>query len=284
VIKLKERALATSGATFAPWTASSLDVGPSGWPSRGLVRARMEWENPACGAVWPRKPGRVSRPRRVPRRRHGQPRHRRQYARASPTLVPRRTWGTTSPPRSRSTRNVDFFRAPCSGLGALPSAAAAACLLEAHRARGCLAVPALRRPAFPGGMKQKLGCACVPDPCPGTLLILDEPTTGVDPLSRPSILGPDSPAVAAIHTDHDPCWWQTRSMDEGRSASMSCGDGRRPRAQQRHPRRGTAPAHRRQHSGEAVFIALLPEASAGSTIPSGATAAAGDGQLAHRGH
>jgi ribosome-dependent ATPase len=40
-----------------------------------------------------------------------------------------------------------------------------------------------RRASSPGGMKQKLGlcCALIHDP---DLLILDEPTTGVDPLAR----------------------------------------------------------------------------------------------------
>ncbi len=52
--------------------------------------------------------------------------------------------------------------------------------------------PFLDRPAgkLSGGMKQKLGlcCALIHDP---DFLILDEPTTGVDPLSRRPVLGPD---------------------------------------------------------------------------------------------
>ena len=46
-----------------------------------------------------------------------------------------------------------------------------------------------------GGMKQKLGlcCALIHDP---DLLILDEPTTGVDPLAR-AVLGPDRASAAS---------------------------------------------------------------------------------------
>ena len=58
-------------------------------------------------------------------------------------------------------------------------------------------VPFADRPAgkLSGGMKQKLGlcCALIHDP---ELLILDEPTTGVDPLSRRQFLGAYSIASA----------------------------------------------------------------------------------------
>ena len=76
--------------------------------------------------------------------------------------------------------NVDFF-------GRLFGAAAGGAA-RAHRT-SCCARPGLRpSPTAPagklsGGMKQKLAlcCALIHDP---DLLILDEPTTGVDPLSR----------------------------------------------------------------------------------------------------
>ncbi|SDC96238.1 ribosome-associated ATPase/putative transporter RbbA [Paraburkholderia lycopersici] len=75
--------------------------------------------------------------------------------------------------------NVDFF-GRLFGLPARERAARVARLLEATGL-----APFRERPAgkLSGGMKQKLGlcCALVHDP---DLLILDEPTTGVDPLSR----------------------------------------------------------------------------------------------------
>jgi ribosome-dependent ATPase len=75
--------------------------------------------------------------------------------------------------------NVDFF-ARLFGQGARERKARIGELL----ARTALA-PFADRPArkLSGGMKQKLGlcCALIHDP---DLLILDEPTTGVDPLSR----------------------------------------------------------------------------------------------------
>ena len=75
--------------------------------------------------------------------------------------------------------NIEFF-ASLFGLGGAETAARSARLLAAT---GLAPFP--NRPAgkLSGGMKQKLGlcCALVHDP---DLLILDEPTTGVDPLSR----------------------------------------------------------------------------------------------------
>lgn len=75
--------------------------------------------------------------------------------------------------------NIDFF-AGLFGLNATQTAQRRARLLQATGL-----APFSDRPAgkLSGGMKQKLGlcCALVHDP---DLLILDEPTTGVDPLSR----------------------------------------------------------------------------------------------------
>ena len=76
--------------------------------------------------------------------------------------------------------NVDFF-GRLFGHGMLPSATAASTSCCASTGLA----PFADRPAgkLSGGMKQKLGlcCALIHDP---DLLILDEPTTGVDPLSR----------------------------------------------------------------------------------------------------
>jgi ribosome-dependent ATPase len=75
--------------------------------------------------------------------------------------------------------NVDFF-ARLFGLPPALRAARGAALLEAT---GLAPFPDRRARDLSGGMKQKLGlcCALVHEP---ELLILDEPTTGVDPLSR----------------------------------------------------------------------------------------------------
>jgi ribosome-dependent ATPase len=98
-------------------------------------------------------------------------------ARASPTC--RRAWAAISTRHSRCSR-TSIFSAACSGCHARRTS-------PPHRrvARGDRSRPFADRPAgkLSGGMKQKLGlcCALIHDP---DLLVLDEPTTGVDPLSR----------------------------------------------------------------------------------------------------
>ena len=75
--------------------------------------------------------------------------------------------------------NVDFF----GRLFGLSSVDRAARIAELLAATGLAPFPDRRERDLSGGMKQKLGlcCALIHDP---DLLILDEPTTGVDPLSR----------------------------------------------------------------------------------------------------
>lgn len=116
--------------------------------------------------------------------------------------------------------------------------------------------PFLARPAgkLSGGMKQKLGlcCALIHDP---DLLILDEPTTGVDPLSRAQFwdliarIRIERPAMSvlvatAYMEEADRFDWLV-AMDSGRILAT-----------------GT-PAELRQQGGsnilEEAFIALLPE-------------------------
>ncbi|MCY1337029.1 Ribosome-associated ATPase [compost metagenome] len=116
--------------------------------------------------------------------------------------------------------------------------------------------PFAERPAgkLSGGMKQKLGlcCALIHDP---DLLILDEPTTGVDPLSRSQFwelierIRAGHPGmsvlVATAYMDEAERFDWLVAMDEGRVLAT-----------------GT-PAELRQRTGtqslEAAFIALLPE-------------------------
>lgn len=75
--------------------------------------------------------------------------------------------------------NIDFF----GRLFSLSSAERTARIAELMAATGLAPFPDRRERDLSGGMKQKLGlcCALIHDP---DLLILDEPTTGVDPLSR----------------------------------------------------------------------------------------------------
>ena len=106
--------------------------------------------------------------RRAPRR--GLPAHRLHAARA---------WARTSIPISASAR-TSSSSAGCSGNPAPNGSARIAELLDSTGL-----APFADRPAkkLSGGMRQKLGlcCSLIHDP---DLLILDEPTTGVDPLSR----------------------------------------------------------------------------------------------------
>ncbi|KRW61389.1 ribosome-associated ATPase/putative transporter RbbA [Pseudomonas sp. TTU2014-080ASC] len=112
------------------------------------------------------------------------------------------------------------------------------------------------RPAgkLSGGMKQKLGlcCALIHDP---DLLILDEPTTGVDPLSRDQFwrliqrIRQQRPQmgvlVATAYMDEAARFDHLVAMDNGRILAEG------------------SPAELLQHTGcndlEAAFIALLPE-------------------------
>ena len=114
----------------------------------------------------------------------------------------------------------------------------------------------LGRPAgkLSGGMKQKLGlcCALIHDP---DLLILDEPTTGVDPLARAqfwelinrirAIRPQMSVVVATAYMDEAQRFDWLVAMDDGRVLDTGTPGERLARA-------GT-------QSLEAAFIALLPE-------------------------
>jgi ribosome-dependent ATPase len=115
--------------------------------------------------------------------------------------------------------------------------------------------PFLSRPAgkLSGGMKQKLGlcCSLIHDP---DLLILDEPTTGVDPLSRRqfwdlidrfrSTRPAMSVIVATAYMDEAESFDLLMAMDAGQVLAIGT-----PR--ELHERTG-------QDSLEAAFIALLP--------------------------
>ncbi len=150
--------------------------------------------------------------------------------------------------------NIDFF-GRLFGLGARSRARRIAGLTTATGL-----APFLDRPAgkLSGGMKQKLGlcCALIHDP---DLLILDEPTTGVDPLSRRQFWElidriragrPDmSVLVASAYMEEAARFDYLVAMDEGRIlAAETPGELLR--------QTGTA-------SLEAAFVRMLPEAKRG---------------------
>ncbi len=116
--------------------------------------------------------------------------------------------------------------------------------------------PFAERPAgkLSGGMKQKLGlcCALIHDP---DLLILDEPTTGVDPLSRNQFWE----LIGRIRAGREGMRRAGRHRLHGgsRALRLAGGDGRRKvlatgTPQELRERTGT-------QSLESAFIALLPE-------------------------
>ncbi|APD48612.1 ribosome-associated ATPase/putative transporter RbbA [Synechococcus sp. CS-602] len=198
------------------------------------------------------------------------PRHRRQ-------VCPRIAYmpqglGNNLSPTLTVNENVDFF-ARLFGLGRAERRSRSAALLERTGLGAFGARPAGQ---LSGGMKQKLGLCCALIHAPD-LLILDEPTTGVDPLSRRQFWD----LIASIRCDHPTMTVlvATASMDEAASFDwLVAMDGGRVLSS------GT-PAELLQRTGastaEAVFIALLPEARRREhhpvTVP---PLPPGDGQLA----
>lgn len=152
--------------------------------------------------------------------------------------------------------NLGFF----GSLFGLPVAECEARIKRLAAATGLL--PFLKRPAgkLSGGMKQKLGlcCALIHDP---DLLILDEPTTGVDPLSRRQFwtliadLRRERPGMSVIVStaymdEATQCDWLV-AMDEGKIlASATPDDLREVTGEQ---------------DIEAVFTKLQPNRTVGET-------------------
>ncbi len=156
--------------------------------------------------------------------------------------------------------NIDFF-ARLFGQGAAEREARIQRLLDATGL-----TPFADRPTgkLSGGMKQKLGlcCSLVHDP---DLLILDEPTTGVDPLSRRQFwalveaLRQERPGmtvvVATAYMEEAERFEHLVAMNAGRVLVFD----RTENVLARTPR----------HTLEAAYIDLLPEADRGSTEPWG---------------
>lgn len=198
------------------------------------------------------------------------PRHRRQ-------VCPRIAYmpqglGNNLSPTLTVIENIDFF-ARLFGQGRAERRSRRAELLERT---GLAAFGTRPAGQLSGGMKQKLGlcCALIHDP---DLLILDEPTTGVDPLSRRQFWD----LIASIRADHPrmSVLAATASMDEAASFDrLVAMDGGRVLSS------GT-PAELLQRTGasspEDAFIALLPEAQRREHHPVLMTPRPpGDGQVA----
>jgi ribosome-dependent ATPase len=139
--------------------------------------------------------------------------------------------------------------------------------------------PFADRPAgkLSGGMKQKLGlcCALIHDP---DLLILDEPTTGVDPLSRRAVLGADR-----RHPHRAPRHERAGGHRlHGGGRAISTGWWRWMRARARHRRARRTAARTGCDTLEQAFIALLPEAQRAGYRPVEIVphAAGADGEVA----
>src|SRR3989344_4664711 len=154
--------------------------------------------------------------------------------------------------------NIDFF-ARLFGQGAAEREARIQRLLDATGL-----APFRDRPAgkLSGGMKQKLGlcCSLVHDP---DLLILDEPTTGVDPLSRRQFwalveaLRAERPGmtviVATAYMEEAERFEHLVAMNAGRVLVFD--------------RTENVLARTPHHTLEAAYLDLLPEADRGSTEP-----------------
>jgi ribosome-dependent ATPase len=146
--------------------------------------------------------------------------------------------------------NLDFF----GRLFGQPRAERAARIAELLEATGLAPFPDRPVGKLSGGMKQKLGlcCALIHDP---DLLILDEPTTGVDPLSRRQFWAlidriraqrPQmSVIVASAYMEEAERFDWLAAMDAGKVIASGRPSELKARAQ--------------ASSLEAAFIALLPE-------------------------
>ncbi|MGE3295514.1 MAG: ATP-binding cassette domain-containing protein, partial [Geminicoccaceae bacterium] len=177
-------------------------------------------------------------------------------ARHRETVVPRIAYmpqglGKNLYPTLSVAENIDFF----GRLFGQGRAERAGRIAELVASTGL--APFVGRPAgkLSGGMKQKLGlcCSLIHDP---DLLILDEPTTGVDPLSRRQFwdliagIRADRPGmsvlVATAYMEEAAAFDWLVAMDAGRVLATGS-------SQELLARTGTA-------SLEAAFVALLPEA------------------------